>query len=356
MGACISAAEGKGSTASALSSVTQIIEVPISEFRTAIYNALRSQNHNGEDSNIVTDTIMYAELRSNNQGIVKLLSNALRPTYVGDEVPSMKTMYETKLSAKIDGAQRIGMVVLKHCVDIAIAKAEVHGMSVVGCNNYSSATGALGCWAKKIAEHNLIGIVLSQCPEMVAPHGSYGKLFGTNPIAIGLPTTPRHQVLDMATSASSWYGLVTAKEKGEKIPADIAYDSNGCHTESAAEALNGALRSFDRSFKGSHLALMVELLAGALTGASMNDKGASKNWGSLVIAIDPSLFGPIENFQLNASIMCSRVKQSKPLPGFSSIVLPGERGDEVHAKNVEKGTIAIDKNMYNKLIMMYKET
>jgi LDH2 family malate/lactate/ureidoglycolate dehydrogenase len=47
-------------------------------------------------------------------------------------------------------------------VDVAIAKAKEHGMSIVAVNNYSSATGALGVWAKKITSEGLIGIVLSQ--------------------------------------------------------------------------------------------------------------------------------------------------------------------------------------------------
>lgn len=62
----------------------------------------------------------------------------------------------------------LGMVVVSHCVDMAITKAKDHGIGLIGCSNYSSATGALGVWAKKIANNGLIGIVLTQCPEMVA--------------------------------------------------------------------------------------------------------------------------------------------------------------------------------------------
>ena len=148
---------------------------------------------------------------------------------------------------------------------------------------------------------------MSQCNEMVAPHGSCEPIFGTNPIAIGIPTSvscaplpsctaaaaaPSSQtpassdaacgemagesvplVLDMATSAYAWYGVVTAAETNSPIPGDIGYDRDGRETANPAGILlGGCLRSFDRSYKGSHLGLMVELLAGALTGASMTDK------------------------------------------------------------------------------------
>ena len=79
-------------------------------------------------------------------------------------------------------------------VEIAISKARTNGISIVGCSNYASATGALGAWANQITSHGFIGIVMSQCNEMVAPHGSYEPVFGTNPIAIGIPTLPRPQV------------------------------------------------------------------------------------------------------------------------------------------------------------------
>ncbi len=71
---------------------------------------------------------------------------------------------------------------------------------------------------------------------------------------------------------------------------------------------------------------MVELLAGALTGGAMEAKGPARNWGSLVICIDPVVFGTLEEFQASANIMCARVKNAKILPDHSegsSIWLPG---------------------------------
>jgi LDH2 family malate/lactate/ureidoglycolate dehydrogenase len=154
----------------------------------------------------------------------------------------------------------------------------------------------------------------------------------------------------MATSAEAWFGLVTAEAEGKSIRSDIAYDSEGRETTSPAAALSGALRVFDRSYKGSHIALMIELLAGAMTGASMNDKKESHNWGSLVIAIDPAEFsGSLEEFQRNAQIMCDRVKSAKKLEGVTEILLPGERGDRVEARNLAKGTIEISDAVDKKL-------
>ena len=59
-------------------------------------------------------------------------------------------------------------------------------------------------WAEQIAGHGLIGLVLCQSPEYVAPHGSSEPIFGTNPIAVGIPAAEGPLVMDLATSAASW--------------------------------------------------------------------------------------------------------------------------------------------------------
>mmetsp|Transcript_17864 Transcript_17864/g.17189 ORF Transcript_17864/g.17189 Transcript_17864/m.17189 type:complete len:165 (-) Transcript_17864:1957-2451(-) len=158
----------------------------------------------------------------------------------------------------------------------------------------------------------------------------------------------------MATSASAWYGLVTAAEEGQAIPDDVAYDSQGQPTTDPMEALKGALRVFDRGHKGSHLALMVELLAGAFPGAAMMDKNNAQNWGSLIIAIDPAILGPIEGFQERAAEMCNRVKKAKKLPGKENqeIFLPGERGDLLEAENLSNGYIKMSNKLYSELIKL----
>lgn len=317
-------------------------------------NALLKIGHSKPDAEIISDTLMYAELRGNNQGIVKLVTGALD---VNPKASDIKCILDSPVSAKIDGGQRIGMVVVSESVDIAIKKAKKSGICVVGCSNYSSATGALGMWSRKIAREGLIGIVISQTYEMVAPHGSYEPIFGTNPISIGIPTVPRPQVLDMATSAAAWYGLKIAEKEGTSISDDIAYDSQGRPTTDPGEGLRGAIRVFDRSHKGSHIALMIELLGGALTGAEMTDKAKRLNWGSLIIAIDPAILGSTEEFQEKAQEMCDRVKNAKKLPSAPAdyeIFLPGERGDLLEAKNLKRGTLKVSDQLYQDLLEMAK--
>mgnify|MGYP003385233072 CR=1 FL=1 len=230
---------------------------------------------------------------------------------------------------------------------------------------------------------NHTSTALSFVVEMVAPHGSYEPIFGTNPIAIGVPrcipptlpsigestggpdavssnTTTAGSlppvVLDMATSAFAWYGVKSAAANNEPIPGDVAWDATGNATTDPAAALGGALRSFDRSYKGSHLGLMVELLAGAFTGAAMSDKTTNKNWGTVVLVLHPNLLGDQDGFVERVKEMCTRVHGAKPLPSCEGKpnYLPGERGDLATEKHLQKGVLEVPTEVYSRLLAMKK--
>ena len=61
-------------------------------------------------------------------------------------------------------------------------------------------------WVEQIAQQGLVGLVMCQSPEYVAPHGSSEAVFGTNPVALGVPSGAQAPplVIDLATSAASW--------------------------------------------------------------------------------------------------------------------------------------------------------
>jgi LDH2 family malate/lactate/ureidoglycolate dehydrogenase len=112
-------------------------------------------------------------------GLIKLVAGTLAPRPAGE----IQIINETPVSAKIDGGQRVGMVIMRQAVDIAIAKAKTSGMSVVGVTNYASATGALGIWGREIARAGLIGFVFSQVSiefELLVPMCFYYVLSKSN--------------------------------------------------------------------------------------------------------------------------------------------------------------------------------
>jgi LDH2 family malate/lactate/ureidoglycolate dehydrogenase len=242
------------------------------------------------------------------------------------------------------------MVVVKKALEVVLEKARSTGIGIAGTFNTATSSGAIGYVASEIARKNLVGLVVASSPPRVATAGSYEPIFGTNPLAIGIPARPDPIVLDMTTASMAFYGLVEAKTAGDLIPGDVAYDSAGNATTDPAMAMKGALRSFDRGHKGSGLAMMIEILAGPLVGAACAGVGdSSKNWGHLLLAIDPGLLGDREDFINNVMTLIERVKNTKKLPGVPEIFAPGERGNRQTGRAISSGKIEIEENLLEEL-------
>jgi len=194
-------------------------------------------------------------------------------------------------------------------------------------------------------------MVFSGGPSSVCMEGSYQPIFGTNPLAIAMPTSNEPLVFDMATSAMAWFGLVEAKAAGRSIPDDVAYDSEGQPTMDPGKAMEGAIRPFDRAYKGGALSMMVDLLSGPLVGAAFTSARPMEEggWGHLVLAIDPELLVDKEQFKKQVSEAISQVKATKKMPGVDEILVPGERGDRLLKQTESSGEIEIEDALWTGL-------
>lgn len=318
-------------------------------------DAVATLGYDEDEAATLVECMLAAQLRDNNQGIIKITTGALDKN---PDATAPSVVHETPVSARIDGGKSLGMSVLARAVKLAAKKAHESGIGLVTTFNTPNSTGYLGWYVKELARDDLIGIVLAQSPEFVAPFGAREPIFGTNPIAISVPAPDGQEpvTLDMATSAFALFGLLEAKTAGRPIPGNVAYDSNGEPTTDPAAALSGAIRVFDRGHKSSGLALMVELLAGALSGCAIDDKKASASWGNFVLAIDPKVIwgddAGLALFKDRVATVCKRVRSAKRLDGVDRIYLPGERGDETAQERRANDRIEIETNLYNDLCRM----
>ncbi|MBU0708635.1 Ldh family oxidoreductase [Patescibacteria group bacterium] len=329
----------------------KIMKISVTDLQDLSRKAILKYGYTAEEASQILNILMYAQLRGNNQGIVKLVGRGIPKNPNAGEIKIIK---ETKLSALLDGANNMGMIVVNRAMGIALEKAKEHGFAIVGTNNTSSSTGAIGYYAREIAQENFLGFVFAGSPETVTTHGSYEPLFGTNPLAIGIPTENKPIVFDMATAAMAYYGLIQAKTAGESIPGDVAYDSEGSLTTDPAKAMDGAILPFDRNYKGAGLAMMVEIFTGPLVGATFVGIGKG-DWGNLVYIIDPELLVSLADFKKQVTQMIKKVKSAGKLPGVTDIFYPGERGDKQTSRVIEAGEIEVEDNLYNKLKSFVEE-
>lgn len=324
------------------------MKIKLNDLRELTAKAITKYGYTADETAQILEVLLYAQMRGNNQGVVKLTGKGIPKPADAGEITIEK---DTKVSAVVNGMKNHAMVVVNLATDIAITKATEHDIALVGVHGICTSSGAIGYYARKIAKQGFIGMVFAGSSQTVAMAGSYEPIFGTNPLAIAIPTIDEPLVLDMATAAMPYYGVIEANIAGRKLPEGIAYDKEGNLTTDPALALDGALRTFDKGYKGSGLSMMVQILTGPLVGASFTGVGdVPNNWaGHLIVAINPELLGGLENLKDGVAKMTEKVLATKPLPGVPEIFVPGEKGDRMTSKVLETGEIEIEENLYNEL-------
>lgn len=191
--------------------------------------------------------------------------------------------------------------------------------------------GVAGRHVERLAEKGLLALTVSNTPQAMASWGGKRPVFGTNPIAFAAPRRDLPPlVIDMALSEVARGKIVTAAQKGETIPLGWAVDKNGQPTTDAKAALAGTLVPAGGA-KGAALALMVETLAVALTGANfafeassfLDAEGPPPGAGQLLIAIDPAGFAGAETFANRLAALATMIEADDGvrLPGTKRLAL-----------------------------------
>lgn len=295
----------------------------------------------------VADYLVWAEMTGNKtQGVLKMAG----ANPIQDIIPSseIKIEKETPVSALLDGGKNPAIVVAEKAAEIAIKKAKEVGIAIVGARNTFSSNGAQSYYVEKMAKQDVIGIMVSRSPGTVAPFESIDPLFGTNPVGFAFPTNDDPIVFDAATSAMTFYGLVLAKSRGEKIPAGMATDKDGNPTTNPQDVIDGgALAPFGNSYKAAGFGCLVELLAGPLIGGACLDyQTYDKEWGTTIIAINPEILVDVKKFKKDCSDFVSTIRNSRTLSG-KAIRMPHDGARKNYAECIATGMIEIDDAVYN---------
>lgn len=270
-----------------------------------------------------------------------LLERKKRPEIIVDK----------KASLLVNGNKEVGPLAAKFCTRLAIKRARLYGVAIVGLSNVQR-YGVLDTWSRIIAEHNLIGLVMNTCEPAAAPYGGISPLLGTNPVSIAIPTMSTPLVSDMATSKMSMSAMWKARREHTKLPPFTFLTKTGSYTKDPMKV--HAVEIFG-GYKGFALSLMVEILAGALIRAKMTSKIHSfYDIGYFFEAIDPSIFQPLREFKIQVSNMLREVKKSGKKRDVKKIIFPGEQGEERKRNLLLKKRIDVRKDTLEHLFALLK--
>jgi LDH2 family malate/lactate/ureidoglycolate dehydrogenase len=240
-----------------------------------------------------------------------------------------------------DAQNGIGQWVAETCCGHAIRLASQQGIGMVVARE-SNHFGAAAWWAQKMRDAGQIGIVMCNASPIVPPwQGKKGRL-GTNPICMSVPGP---WLLDMATTTVAAGKIFKAFVNGvPEIPAGWAFDSEGVPTTETEKAYHGGMLMPLGGYKGSGLAVMVEILCAVLGGGAMLDevggiryRGRKVRVSQMYLAIDIARFMPRDEFTARMERLVSVLKSTAPAPGYDEVLVAGDPEWRIEAERRENG-------------------
>ena len=316
---------------------------------------------------IIADTLMEASLSGHDTHGIGRIVMYVKGIRRGTMVPgaNVEIVRETESTLLLDGGGGMGPVTATHAFNLASHKARKTGVGCVSTIN-SNDIARLGTHVMKPAERGLIAILMANDAGLgpyVAPWGGTQPFLSTNPIAAGIPRAAEDPiVIDISTSVAAAAKVYAAADRGKPVPEGWLISEDGSATTDAASWVKKQsallpLGGTVAGHKGFALALLVDVLAGALGGAGCagRDPGVENYDPNAIFAlvIDPEKFGSRSDFTASVEGLVQKLKAVKKAPGVEEILVPGERAARERRRRQKEG-IPVDAITWSKISKVLK--
>jgi L-2-hydroxycarboxylate dehydrogenase (NAD+) len=299
-----------------------------------------------DHARITADRLIEADLRGRTgHGVIRV------PSYVKriragaiNLAPDITLKQETPTSALVDGDNGLGQVVMTLATELAIEKAKVGGLAMVG-TVHSNHAGAAGVYTAMALRHDLASLYFAVAnANGLAPWGGRERLLGTNPIAASFPAGEEIPFqLDIATTVASHGSIKVKEQAGEPMPEGWVIDGNGNPITDPRLVDDGFLVPIG-GYKGSGLNIMIGALAGIMTGAAFgrqvvnfrSDAATPTNTGQSILVIRPDLFLPLDEYKREMDRQLREFRESASMTAVP-VRLPGERAAELESEQRRSG-------------------
>ena len=323
----------------AQSSQPAVRSVRADDLRACVQAIFAAAGLSDEHAAIVADTLVEADLRNVRSHGVMRVPVYLRGLERGSIVarPELRVVVDGGAVATMDAGRGMGQVGAHAAMALAIERAAVHGIGAVGLRA-SNHCGAMAYYAQMAAAAGCIGVAITNAGINMAPTGGRDRLVGNNPVAIGVPTRRDWpMVLDMATSVAAGGKLDMAIIRNEPIPLGWALDKDGQPTTDARAARDGGSLLPVGGPKGYGLAVMLDVLAGVLTGARFGAGLGMPGSGQFFLAIAVERFMPLAEFYDRMDALIDQLHGSALAPGATRVYVAGEIEAEIRARRLAEG-------------------
>src|SRR5215468_6491539 len=313
------------------------------------------------EADLVADHLVQANLAGHDSHGVGMVPAYVRHWEAGLVVPNTpcKLVKDDGAILMFDGGRGYGRVVAGEAMTAAIARCRQSGVVAMTIAN-AHHIGRVGAYGEMASAAGLVSLHFVNVADhrgLVAPFRGSDARFSTNPVCIALPGTERQPplLLDMATSAVAMGKVRVARNEGKPMAEGVLIDPAGRPTRDPHVMYRdplGALLPFG-GHKGYALAVVTELLAGALSGGPTIQPGNERRGGTVnnmfAVLIDPARLAGLDWFHREIEGFVGYVKGSPPAKGALPVLVPGDPERLARDKRARSG-IAVDATTWEEIL------
>jgi LDH2 family malate/lactate/ureidoglycolate dehydrogenase len=324
------------------------------QLKTFCNDAFKAFGFTETEAETITDVLLLSDLYGieshGMQRLVRYHKGIEKGLIKVDAKPEI--IYETPVSAVIDGHDGMGQLISVDAMKLAIEKAKTTGMAIVSVKN-SNHFGIAGYYAKMACDEGLIGFAMTNSEAIMVPTYSRLAMLGSNPIAISMPAEPYPFFFDSSTTVVTRGKLEVYNKLSKPLPEGWALDENGKPCSDASRVLKNIVGKNGGGIvplggdteplgghKGYGYGMLCEIFCSIFSGGlTSNHTHVGGKGGTChgFMAVDPKVFGDPEEMKERFSVFLQELRDAPKAEGAERIYTHGEKEIIAYADCMEKG-------------------
>ena len=335
--------------------------------------AFKGYGFSEEESKQITDVLLAADLSGiESHGVQRMIRYHKEITGGMVKIDAKpQVVFETPLSAVIEGNDAMGQTLGVQAMKMAMEKAKKSGFGMVTVRN-SNHYGIAGYYAKMAAAEGLIGMSMTNTEAIMVPTFGKQAMLGTNPIAFAMPADPTPYSFDAATTVVPRGKLEVYVKRGNGLPIGWALDETGNDSNEPDRVLSniinktgggilplGGSGEMTSGYKGYGFAMLCEIATAILSGGTTSNyiykTPGRSNIAQCFIAIDYGMFGDKKEIEASLSKYLQEVRDSAKADGQDRIYIHGEKEAEAVERVLRDG-VSLNEKTYAEMQMIAEYT
>lgn len=320
--------------------------------RALIAGVLTALGATDRTAGVQADVLVEGDLRGHpSHGLQRLplLVERIRAGLIDPATEGHHT-WQSRSVVSVDGRHGLGPPVAMAALEAILGRVHEQGMALASIDN-ANHLGMLAPYVERAARRGVVAFATTTSEPLVHAWRGRHAVIGTNPIALGVPTSADPMILDMATAATSRGRVIDHANRGEPLAPGLVVDASGDPTCDPEAALDGAISPFGGA-KGYALAAGLEFFVGALTNSALGsavvgtldaDQGCNK--GDVLMCFSPEVISGTDRRD-TLSAFAEELRSALPARPDVPVTVPGDRARRVRQRLVDEARVPVSERVW----------